>query len=311
MMLRHLSEKKRVLAVRSKAFQSVRDFFVARGFLEVETPIRIPTPALELHIDAEPSAGMYLRTSPELHMKRLVAAGYEKVFQIGACFRHGERGDLHNPEYTMLEWYRAGANYIDVLADTKALMAHVMKDISGGLTLTYKGISIEMLPLWDRMTVDDAFILHAGWDPVKNFNADRFDLDLVEKVEPNFPKNRPIVLMDYPTRAAALSRCKKDHPEIAERWELYIGGIEIANAFSELTDPVEQRNRFMECAGERREMGREVYALDEPFLSALEAGMPECAGVALGLDRLVMLLTDSPRIDDVRAFCARESGNDT
>jgi elongation factor P--(R)-beta-lysine ligase len=303
MTLRQLSEKKRVLAVRGKALQAIRKFFTDRGFVEIETPVRVPTPALELHIDAEPSGKMYLRTSPELHMKRLLAAGYDKIFQIGPCFRHGERGNLHNPEYTMLEWYRAGSNYIDVLADTKALIAHVVKEIHGGSTLTYKGAQIEIMPVWDRMTVNEAFILYAGWDPVKNFDSDRFDLDLMGKVEPHFPGNRPMVLMDYPAEAAALARCKKEHPEVAERWELYIAGIELANAFSELVDPVEQRKRFVECAEKRRKMGREVYGLDEDFLAALESGMPECAGVALGVDRLVMLLTDSEDIDAVRAFC--------
>jgi lysyl-tRNA synthetase class 2 len=302
MTLRQLSEKKLVLAIRSKTLQAVRKFFADRGFIEIETPVRIPTPALELNIDAEPSAEMYLRTSPELHMKRLLAAGHDKIFQVGACFRRGERGNLHSPEYTMLEWYRAGANYIDVLADTKALIAHVVKEVCGGSTLTYKGGTIEIMPVWDRMTVAEAFMLFAGWNPVEHFDADRFDLDLVEKVEPHLSCNRPMVLMDYPAEAAALARCKKEHREVAERWELYIGGIELANAFSELTDPVEQRKRFVECAEQRRKMGREVYGLDEDFLAALETGMPQCAGVALGVDRLVMLLTGSESIDAVRAF---------
>jgi len=255
-----------------------------------------------LHIDAEPSGDHYLRTSPELHMKRLLAAGYDKVYQIGACFRRGERGRLHNPEYTMLEWYRADAGYIDVLADAKALIAFVMNEVRRSTTLVYGGTTIEVMPVWERMTVEDAYLMHAGWNPVTKFDADRFDLDFVEKVEPKFPVDRPTILMDYPAEAAALSRRKPGKPEVAERWELFIGGVELANAFGELTDPVEQRRRFEECARKRQQMGKAVYPLDEEFLAALDEGLPRCAGVAMGIDRLVMLLTDSESIDAVRAF---------
>jgi elongation factor P--(R)-beta-lysine ligase len=303
MTLRQLSEMKRALAIRSRTLQVIRKFFCDRGFIDVETPVRIKAPALELHIDVQSSEEEYLRTSPELHMKRMLAAGYDKVFQIGPCFRRKERGQLHNPEFTMLEWYRVGAGYIDILADTKALIAEVVKDIHGGATIDYRGTKIDVMPVWDRLTVQEAFTLYAGWDPVKNFDDARFTLDLVDKVEPRFPANRPMVLMDYPAKVAALSRCKKDHPELAERWELYIGGIEIANAFGELTDEAEQRRRFKECATERSKTGKEVYPLDEEFLAALKQGLPECSGIALGIDRLVMLLANCETIAGVRPFC--------
>ena len=294
---------KRTQQVRSKVLQAVRRFFIEREFIEVETPVRIFVPALELHIEAEPSGGRYLRTSPELHMKRLLAAGCERIFQMGPCFRRGESGPFHNPEYTMLEWYRTGADYMDMLVDTKALFALVLEDVLGRAALRYQGNIIEVMPVWECVSVEEAFLRFAGWNPISDFDADRFDVDLVEKVQPGLPADRPTVLKDYPAQAASLARCRQGDVRMAERWELYVGGLELANAFSELTDPVEQRRRFDECAIQRGKMGHEVYPLEEEFLSALEDGLPACGGVAMGIDRLVMLVTDSASIDDVRLFC--------
>jgi lysyl-tRNA synthetase class 2 len=295
-------KRRRNLEIRSRVLQSARRFFVDHGFVEVETPVRLPAPALETHIDAEPSGDMYLRTSPELHMKRLLAEGMDRVFQIGPCFRAGERGERHNPEFTMLEWYRTGADYRHVLADTKALVSAVFAEAAGSHRISYGGRAIEVMPMWDCISVREAFLQHAGWDVLAAFDADRFDLDLVNKVEPSLPHERPVVLMDYPIQQAALARPKASDPRVAERWELYIGGLELANAFSELTDPSEQRRRFEQCADERRAAGRPVYPVDEHFLKALERGLPPCAGVALGVDRLVMLAADAGSIDEVRAF---------
>lgn len=289
-----------ILEQRHRVVRAIRRFFWDRDYIEVETPVRIPSPCLELHIDAEPAGNQFLRTSPELHMKRLLAGGSAKIFQIGPCFRRGEKGNLHRPEFTMLEWYRTGVGYMEALAETKALVAHVAKEVPGQTGIPWQGGRIELMPVWDSMTVRDAFIGAAGWDPVSKFDADRFSLDLVEKVEPSFSPERPTVLYDYPAEAAALSRLKPGDPSVAERWELYIGGMEIANAFSELTDAVEQRRRFEQCAEQRKARGGEVYPVDEEFLEAMERGIPECAGVALGVDRLVMLLTNLQSIGDVR-----------
>ncbi len=286
------------LALRSRLLHATRSFFHERGFLEVETPVRLGTPALETHIDAEPSGDHWLRTSPELHMKRLLADGAEKIFQLGPCFRRGERGDRHHPEYTMLEWYRAHADYTDILADTKALIAHLAGAASD---LTYQGRRIALFPRWERIAVRDAFLQWAGWDPVAAWDEERFNLDLVEKVEPALPRDVPVVLTDYPAPAAALARRKPGRPEVAERWELYIGGLELANAYSELTDAAEQRARFEEAARQRRALGKDVYPLDEAFLSALPR-MPPSGGIALGFDRLVMLFADAPTLDGVIAF---------
>ncbi|MEI6217571.1 MAG: EF-P lysine aminoacylase EpmA [bacterium] len=289
------------LKLRSATLQAVRRFFTDRQFVEVDTPVRIPAPAMELHIDAVPSDGEYLRTSPELHMKRLLAAGCSRMFQVGPCFRKNERGRLHNPEYTMLEWYRADANYHDVLVDAKALMKFVALEVLGRTSVIARGKTIELAGEWEYRTVADAFGEYAGWNPVTRFNADRFDVDLVNKVEPGLPALCPTVLADYPAECAALARRKPGDARVAERWELYIGGVELANAFSELIDPAEQRDRFAKCAAMRRDSGSDVYPIDEQFIASL-ANMPPSAGVAMGVDRLVMLLAGLESLDLILPF---------
>ncbi len=275
------------IELRDAMMQRIRAFFYERDFIEVETPIRLKIPCMELHIDAEPSGDYFLRTSPEIFHKRLLAAGYERIFEIGKCFRHGEFGPLHNPEYTMLEWYRANADYLDILADTQILIQAVA------------GISAST---WQKITVSEAFVKYADWDPIGHYDEDRFDLDVVEKIEPALKAlGGPVVLIDYPVEAAALSRRKPHHPLVAERWELYIDGIEIANAYSELTDPAEQRRRFEVCAEHRKVLGKTVYPVDEEFLRTLE-NMPPSGGVALGVDRLLMLMAGADSLDAVLPF---------
>jgi elongation factor P--(R)-beta-lysine ligase len=269
----------------------------------VDTPVRLRAPAPERHIDAEPSGDLFLRTSPELHMKRLLAAGYERLFQMGPCFRRGEYGTLHHAEYTMLEWYRAQADYHDILDDTQSLIRHAAETVLGSQTIQWQDHTVRLDGDWTIMAVRDAFAQWAGWDPVTSYDADRFDLDLVEKVEPEIRTcPTPFILTDYPLEAASLARTKPGDPAVAERWELYIAGIEIANAYSELTDAQEQRERFDASARQRREAGLTVYPSDLEFLRALERGLPPSGGIALGVDRLVMLLADAPTISDVTAF---------
>jgi len=277
------------LTLRSRTLLTLRHFFHARGYFEIETPVRIPAPALETHIDAEPSGEFFLRTSPEFHMKRLLADGYDKIFQIGPCFRRGERGDRHHPEYTMLEWYRTGADYLGILEETRQL-------------LSCAGIPEEN---WQVVTVSEVFKKHAGWDPVDpsgSLDHDRFDLDLVEKVEPALPHDRPVVLIDYPVAAGAFARRKPGAPHLAERWELYLNGIEIANAYSELVDAGEQIARLEKIAATRRLLGKPVYPADEKFIAALRRGFPPCGGIALGVDRLIMVLAGAKTLDEVIAF---------
>ena len=282
-----LREIRPALETRSRVFHAVRQFFLENDYLEVTTPVRLPTPALELHIDAPASGDHFLRTSPELHMKRLIAAGYQRIFQIGPCFRQGEVGKLHQPEFTMLEWYRANTNYRDILSETQQLINTLCENLG-----------IPCLPEWEVLSIREAFLKYADWDPITDFDADRFDLDLVERVEPALSKAWPVVLIDYPAPLAALAKKSRD---VAERWELYINGIEIANAYSELNDAKEQRARFKECAHERESLGKTVYPLDEAFLSALE-NMPDAGGIAVGMDRLTMALTGIGNIEAITAF---------
>ena len=272
------------LGVRGALMQSIRAFFYSEGFVEVETPIRMKTPCMELHIDAEPSGDRWLRTSPELYHKKLLAQGVRKFFEIGKCFRQGERGDRHHPEYTMLEWYRADCDYNGMLSDTEGLLRAV-------------GIPRHL----EIFTVAEVYERFAGWNPVEQFDADRFDFDMVEKIAPNLPKDAPVVLMDYPAECCALARLKPGNPKVAERWELYLGGIEIANAYSELTDPAEQRARFEKWGRQRKALGKTVYPLDEDFIQCLET-MPPSGGCALGIDRLLMALTGANSLDDILPF---------
>jgi lysyl-tRNA synthetase class 2 len=281
------------LKARDALMQSIRAFFHSEGFIEVETPVRLRTPCMELHIDAEPSGDHYLRTSPELCHKKLLARGAEKIFEVAKCFRQGEKGHLHNPEYTMLEWYRTGGDYMTALADTQSLLQVVLE--------RRRDVLVAFSRPWKIFTVEEVFEKYAGWNPVTDFDSDRFDFDLVEKVEPNLPKDCPVVLKDYPAELCALARLEPGHPEVAERWELYLNGIEIANAYSELTDPVEQRERFEKWGEQRKALGKPVYEMDEEFFQCLEK-MPEACGVALGLDRLLMILVGAESLDAVLPF---------
>jgi lysyl-tRNA synthetase class 2 len=184
----------------------------------------------------------------------------------------------------------------------RRLIPFVCREVTESAVVQYQGLRIDTEAEWVCWTVAEAYRRLAGWDPTRAYDADRFDMDMIERIEPALPRDRPVVLTDYPAEAAALAKHSSGPAPVAERWELYIGGLELANAFSELTDAEEQRRRFEECAEERRRRGATVYPMDERFLAALERGMPPAGGVALGFDRLVMLLADAPEISDVRPF---------
>ena len=300
--LRRLKALGPALALKSDLLAAIRGFFHLRDYLEVETPVAVATPALELHIDAVRAGNKFLRISPELHMKRLLCAGYGRIFQVGPCFRAGERGNLHNPEFTMLEWYRAKADYMDILAETRELLIDCAQKCLGRTWIEKNGVKINIADNWQILPVSGLFEKHAGWDPARDYDENRFETDLVALVEPRLPRDVPAVMKDYPAGAAALARLKKTDPRLAERWELYLGGIEIANAFSELTDASEQRKRFEDCARQRAARGAEIYEPDREFLAALEAGMPDSAGIALGIDRLAMLFAGADSLDQVLPF---------
>jgi len=271
------------LEERARIVRAIRSFFDGRGFVEVSTPVRIAAPAPECHIDCPPvSTGGFLRASPELQMKKLLAAGMDRIYQIGPCFRDGERGERHSPEFTMLEWYRRGETYSAIAEDLSALLASL-------------GLGDAERPA-ATITVRDSYMRFAGWDPWTEWNADRFDFDMATKIEPALAEvGGGVFLTDYPVQAASLARVRGD---VAERWEFYWDGVELANCFSELCDGDEQRRRFEAAKAERRELGESDYPLDEGFLDSV-ATMGEAAGVALGVDRLVAVLLGMRDISSV------------
>lgn len=300
-----LARRRSALSARGNIIQELRRFFIKGGFLEVETPLRIPAPAPESHIDALPSGGWFLQTSPELCMKRMLAAGYERLFQICRCWRADERGSRHLPEFTMLEWYRADADYRDLMEDCEALVLATSRATGMGDTLRYRGAAISLEAPWERLTVRDAFARYGGMTMEQALEQDLFDEIMVRKIEPWLGRYKPTFICDYPAERGALARLKQGDPSVAERFELYIGGLELANAFSELTDPQEQRHRFQAEQEFRRSTGKTLYPLPEPFLTEL-VHLPPCAGIALGVDRLVMVLLDAASIDAVVAFTPEE-----
>ncbi len=276
------------LQQRAAVLRTIRAFFDEQGFVEVETPIRIPAPANEAFLEPPPSGDRWLRTSPELHMKRLLAHGAGNIYQMGACFRSAERGKRHNPEFTLLEWYRPQATIEALYTDVAALVSRVL-----GRPMTPQCFSVAEL----YRTV-------AGWDPLTAWDEDRFDEDMALKIEPALPQEGLVYLVDYPAPAAALARLNPHDPRVAERFEAYLNGMEIANGYGELTDAQEQRARFLATCDLRRRYQLPVYPLDEAFLAALPQ-MPPTAGIALGVDRLVMVACGTREISEIRSFCDR------
>ncbi len=293
------------LARRSRVVRAVRAFFDEQGFVEVDTPIRVPAPVPEAHIEIIGSDGWILQPSPEICMKRLLAAGHEKIFQIAKCFRRAERGRRHLPEMTMLEWYAAGETYRDLMTRCEALILAVAAALGTGDTLTYQGTRIDLTPPWPIMTVPEAFARHASAPMAAALTQERFDELMAVEIEPRLGRGRPVFVCDYPASRASLARLKPGDPTAAERFELYIAGLELCNGFSELNDPAEQRRRFETEQAALRAAGKPIYPLPEKFLAAL-SDMPPCAGNALGIDRLAMLFCDAALIDEVVAFTPEE-----
>ena len=297
----NLARKSQVLQERAKLIQSIRLFFIHYGFFEIETPLRIPSPAPEEHIEAITSDNWFLQTSPELCMKRLLAAGYQRIFQISKCFRAAERGDKHLPEFTMLEWYTIGFDYHQLMDQCQALLIAALKNMGHNQDIVWQNKKINLVSPWERITVADAFLKYAPVTMEEALVQGMFDEIMVDHVEPRLGINRPTFIYDYPAKLAALAKTKMNDPTVAERFELYIGGLELANGFSELTDADEQRYRFEEALKTRAVKNWTPYTIPEKFLQALQT-MPPCAGIALGIDRLVMILTNAANIDDVVAF---------
>lgn len=317
---------------RSRIVSLVRSHFQDRGFLEIETPLLVRSPGLDPNIlafeteyrEAGVRIPLYLPTSPEYAMKRLLAGGFERICQITKAFRNNEISHHHNPEFTILEWYRAYASYEDIMDDCELLIHSLAQNHLGRAIFYYDGTEIDTEPPWPRISVRAAFMEYAGIDLCAATNArdlrdqaraqghdevrddDSWEIVFyrvfLNAVERRLGQGKPMFLVDYPASMAALAKLKCGNPHIAERFELYVGGIELANGFTELNDPGEQRRRFIEEQDQRRQKGLPVYPIDEQFMNAMESGIPPAGGVALGVDRLVMLLTGALDIRDVIAF---------
>jgi lysyl-tRNA synthetase class 2 len=328
----YAARRPRLLA-RQAALAAVRRFFAERDFVEVETPALQVSPGLEVHLRAfetrleEPFGGaaraFHLHTSPEFAMKKLLAAGEPRLFQLARVFRNGERAPLHHPEFTMLEWYRAQAPWTALMDDAEALIRAVLRAVPRELSrsqLRHDGRHCDPSLPFERLSVADAFGRHAGIDLAAALGdtarlaaeaasigiaaqpQDRWDdvffRIFLDRVEPHLGGGRATILHSYPAAMAALSRLRAEDPRWCERFEIYAAGIELANAFGELTDPAEQRRRFEADMAEKRRLYGVAYPIDEDFLAAL-AEMPPAAGIALGFDRLVMLATGAEHIENV------------
>ncbi len=336
--------RKKKFILRIEILKLIRSFFEKEGFLETETPSLVRVPGMEPHLDpmkvispcGKDSIG-YLITSPEYAMKKLLAAGFTKIFQICKSFRGGETADnLHNPEFTILEWYRARADYTDIMRDVERLFLHIKENLlprTSGLennSVVYQNQKIDLTPPWPRLTVKEAFQKYADVNldealeresmarvaKTKGYIVNRDDsFDdvffkvFLSEIEPHLGEGRPTILYDWPAQMAALSCLKKNDQRYAERFEVYIGGLELGNAFSELADPKEQKERLVEEKKMRKKLGKEVYDIDEDFLLALKIGLPPSGGIAMGVDRIVMLFVDAKTIDEILFFPVKEIFN--
>jgi elongation factor P--(R)-beta-lysine ligase len=311
-----LVRRRPALEARARVLSSVRRWFEREGFLEVDTPARVRAPGQEVHLDALPSGDRWLITSPEYAMKRLCGAGYEKIVSIGKCWRAEERGPHHEPEFTMIEWYRAHAPLEQLAADCEALLRVAAEALPvvppaqpyrrttvRAIVHDLSGVDIEGDETSTQLATK---IRAAGFDPGRSQAWDDLFFQLwLDRVEPKLAALGPLFIFDWPTPLGALARRKPDDPRLVERFELYANGLELANAFGELTDPTEQRARFLAETEARRSLGKATYPLDEPLLAALPT-MPPTSGIALGFDRLLMLLLGTSEIRDVQAFASDE-----
>jgi lysyl-tRNA synthetase class 2 len=318
---RRLEARLPFLRRRAELTAATRAFFADRGFSEVETPYAVPAPGEEVHLRAfatrrerpdGTSEPLWLHTSPEFAMKRLLAGGAGSIFQFARVWRNGEASALHAPEFTMLEWYRPGADMDALIEETIALLRALLPE-----QVTSRGVTTSLARV-DRLTVADAFARYAGADVLGTEGdadalaaqagvvaragegwEDLFFRLLLERIEPHLGRAHPTFLTHWPTAQAALARRDPTDPRVAERFELFVCGIELANAFVELTNPVEQRSRFLADRARRHALYGPDWEMDEDFLAALEHGLPPCAGIALGFDRLAMIAGGAERIGQV------------
>ncbi|MBU0668162.1 EF-P lysine aminoacylase GenX [Patescibacteria group bacterium] len=318
---------------RARVIDGIREFFKGQDFLEASTPEIVRLPGMEPYLDIFKTRftdtkgaveDLYLITSPEYAMKKLLVSGCEKIFQICRSFRNKEtNSSLHNPEFTLLEWYRAFADYENIMKDTENLVAYLAKKVCGGTKILFQGHTVDVSTPWPRVKVKDLFAEYAGIDAEtfedeeklriatkkRGYKVDGgtsydnlFFSIFMNEIEPKLGFNKPVIAYEYPACMAALAKKCADNPAYAQRFEVYMAGVELCNAFTELNDPREQERRLEAEREERIRMGKEDYPIDQSFIRALEFGMPPSGGNALGVDRLVMLLTDTPDIRDILFF---------
>ena len=294
-----MTHKLHNLSQRSELMRALRNFFYQHSFIEVETPVMIAAPAPEENIESVTAERGFLRTSPELAMKVLLSQGAEKMFQMGPAFRHNEFGRKHREEFTILEYYSVGWDYMQLADFTAKMLANAFETVTGSPVINYCGRTLDTSKV-EYITVEEAYRKYADADCFE-LDAATFDELMVLKVEPSLGNGCLTILKDYPVEYAALSRRSARNSRVAERWEIYACGVELGNAFGELTDPVEQKQRFSAANETRRLNGMRNYPDPDEFYAALEKGLPESSGCAIGVDRLAMLLCDTCDIADVRA----------
>ncbi|MFZ2025597.1 MAG: EF-P lysine aminoacylase EpmA [Microgenomates group bacterium] len=319
--------------VREHVIRRVRSFFDKEQFHEVETPLLLGAPAAESYLDVfetklldrdRKSIPAYLSTSPELALKKLIVAGIGNCYSITKSFRNMETDShTHNPEFTILEWYRVGATYTSLMDDCKNMLLSINHALGNGNTLTYQGVTFDLAGVWEKITIKEAFQKWAGINfdefldnkkarsiaaqkgyTVKDTNTweELYDQIYLNEIEPHLGKTQPTIIYEFPGCLAALSKKKKENPNYAERFEWYIGGLELGDCYTELTDWKEQQDRFDWELTEIKRLGKTTYDYDHDFIESLKVGMPDTSGIAVGLDRLIMLFADTTRIADTLFF---------
>ena len=310
--------------VREKVIDTIRTFFKDQSFHEVFTPIMVPVPSIEPNLEVfqtelRTSKGLkrrgFLIMSPEFSIKKLLAVGIGNCFEITKCFRNEEEvSRLHNPEFTMLEWYRVGADYKDIMRDFENLFSKIItaskrksdadmsSDVIDKDKLEYQGEVYDLSLPWPRISFEKAFAKYAG-KKIENVKDEDFYKIFFNEIEPKLRESKkPVIVYDYPVSQASLARKKESDPRFAERFEVFLAGVELGNCFSELTDAGQQKKRFEADLAERRRLGKTIYPIDEDLIEALESGLPPVSGIAVGVDRLIMLAADLPSVSETMFF---------
>lgn len=323
--------------IREKVIKAIRSYFDSNGYHEVETPTLIARPPAESYLDVFTTTLLdrhrnptpaYLSTSPEVPLKKLLVAGIGDCYSLTKSFRNMEtQSTTHNPEFTILEWYRVGVDYRAIMDDCERLLLSIHQSLHPGTHLAYQGKTVDLTPPWERLTMTEAFAKYADVDFEKFLDMDGarrvakekgyvftknttweelYNQLFLNEVEPKLGQGKPTILYEFPGSMAALAKKKASDPRYAERFEFYIEGLELGDAYSELTDAVEQEERFKKELTEIKRLGKTAYDYDHDFIAALKEGMPACSGIAVGVDRLIMLFADTLNIADTMFFPASE-----